>query len=137
MTAQAGALVLIKIGDGEVSESFTTLGGLRTSSIIVNNQLLETSNVSTGAWRQLQDVSGIRTVTITGTGLFTDSVSEEIMRGVAFNGNIHNYQFIFANGDSITGAFLVEEYERSGNIDDAETYRISLQSAGNISFAAV
>ncbi len=136
MPTQNGSLVLIKIGDGAMSETFTTIGGLRTSRMELNNQALDASNVDSGAWRQLLSSAGIRTMTISGTGLFTDAASEETLRGYAFAGSVHNYRLIFANGDRIDGAFLVASYERSGNENSEEIYALTLVSAGTITFTA-
>jgi TP901-1 family phage major tail protein len=73
-------------------------------------------------------------MSISGTGIFTDAASEETLRGYAFAGTGNNYQFIFGNGDYITGTFVVTSYERSGNYDAEETYAITLESAGTITF---
>ncbi len=134
MTAQKGALVLIKIGNGGGPETFATIGGMRTSRLTVNNRAIDSSNKDSGVWRQLLSNGGIRTMSISGTGIFTDAVSEELLRGYAFAGTVNNYQFVFANGDYITGSFLVTSYERSGNYDAEETYALTLESAGAISF---
>lgn len=137
MTAQNGALVLIKIGDGAMTESFTTIGGLRTSSMVLNNQMLESTNVSTGQWKQLLNNSGIQSVSLSGSGLFTDSVAEDMMRQNALSSIIGNYRFYFANGDYMTGPFKVASYERSGNHNSEEIYSLILESAGTITFTAI
>lgn len=136
MTAQKGSLVLIKVGDGAGSETFTTIGGLRTSRFSINNQSVDATNKDSGAWRRLLDGAGIRSVSLSGTGIFTDSTAEETVRSYAFSNTIKNYKFFFANGDSITGAFQITSYERSGNYDGEETYALSLASAGAITFTA-
>lgn len=137
MSAKKGSLVLIKIGNGGIPEIFTTVGGLRTSRIAINSQLLNTTNIESSAWRQLLNSAGQRSVSINGSGAFTDAASEEILRSKAFSGSIANYQFVFSNGDYITGPFLVGFYERSGDYDAEETFSITLESAGNVVFTAV
>ena len=136
MTAQNGALVLIKVGNGASPEVFTTVGGLRTSKLTLNNHALDATNVESGAWKQLLGNAGVSSIFIHGTGLFTNSSAEETLRGYAFAGSASNYKFIFANGNNITGAFMVTEYERSGNHDGEEMYSLTLESAGTITFAA-
>ena len=117
-------------------EVFTTIGGLRTSKITLNNHVLDTTNVESGAWRPLLGGAGISAISIQGSGLFTNSAAEETFRGYAFANSANNYKFIFANGNNITGAFMVTDYERSGNHDGEEMYSITLESAGTITFAA-
>ena len=135
MTAQNGALVLIKVGDGGSPETFTTIGGLRTSAIRLNNQILNATTLESGAWRQLAG-SGISAMSISGNGMFTDAASEGTVRGYAFAASVNNYQFFFANGDYVTGAFQVTAYERSGDINAEETFALTLESAGSITFTS-
>lgn len=136
MSAQKGSLVLLKVGNGaSPTEAFTTVGGLRTSRLTLNHQPVDTTNKDSGAWKQLLSGAGVRSVSIGGTGVFTDAASEETVRGYAFAGSINNYRFYFANGNYIAGAFHISSYERAGNHDGEETYSLTLESAGSISFA--
>jgi TP901-1 family phage major tail protein len=136
MTAFSGTLVLIKIGNGATTEVFTTIGGLRTSEMTINHQALDATNIESGLWRKLQGSSGILSMSITGSGLFTGASSEETLRGYVFTGATANYQFIFANGSYITGPFIITRYQRSGDYNEEEVYSISAQSAGTLIFSA-
>ncbi len=128
--------MLIKVGDGGDPEYFNTIGGLRLSSMQLNTQLLDASHVASGQWRLLLGDAGIRYVMISGGGRFTDSNAEETVRGYAFASSVNNYQFIFANGDRLSGPFQTASYERSGHYDTEETYVLTLESAGSILFTA-
>ena len=136
MVAFAGKDVVLKIGDGEVSETFTTLGGLKNCNIKVNQSVIEKANVDSGVWRTVLNGAGIRHITIAGEGIFTDSANEEILRAHAFNGTVSNFQCHFGNGDYLQGSFLVRQYQRTGDMPTIETYRIILESAGIISYTA-
>ena len=135
MTAQNGALVLIKVGNGGSPEIFSTIGGLRTSRMVLNHAVLDATNRESGPWKQLLGNAGINSLTIEGTGLFTNSASEETLRGYAFANSANNYTFIFANGNNVSGPFMVTAYERSGNYDEEEIYQLTLESAVTIAFA--
>lgn len=135
MTAQKGSLVLLKVGDGATpTETFTTVGGLRTTSITHNNQTVDATNKDSGAWRELLDGAGTRSVSISGSGVFTDSAAEETVRGYAMSSSVNNYELHFGNGDKLSGAFQITSYQRAGSYNDAETYSITLASAGQVSF---
>jgi TP901-1 family phage major tail protein len=137
MTAQKGSLVLLKVGNGATpTETFTTVGGLRTTSFTHNNQTVDATNKDSGAWRELLDGAGTRAIAISGSGIFTDAASEETVRGFAMNNQIKNYQMTFGNGDSLTGAFQITSYQRAGNYNNEETYSLSLASAGPVTFTA-
>ncbi len=135
MTAQKGSLVLLKVGDGATpTETFTTVGGLRTTNFTHNNQTVDATNKDSGAWRELLDGAGTRSVSISGSGVFTDSAAEETVRGYAMNNAINNYELTFGNGDKLSGPFQITSYQRAGSYNDAETYSITLASAGQVSF---
>lgn len=136
MPAASGALVLIKIGNGEDPEVFTTIGGMRTSELSIDNQLLDASHIEGGNWRILQNESGIQSVSISGSGIFVDSTEEENVRISAFANTIKNYRFIFANADSIQGPFRILSYQRKGDHNNPEAYNLTLESAGPITFTA-
>ncbi len=134
MVAHKGSLMLIKVGDGALDESFSTLGGLRASSLTLNQAVMDTSCVGGGQWRQLISDAGMRALAIEGTGMFTDAASEELARGYAFSGSAHQFQLYFGNGDFVQGAFIISMYARSGTHASEEVYALRLESAGDINF---
>ncbi|MGE3714352.1 MAG: phage major tail protein, TP901-1 family [Alphaproteobacteria bacterium] len=134
MAAQKGSLLLLKVGDGGEPESFTTIGGLRTNSLTHNNQTVDTTNKDSGAWRQLLQGAGLRSVSLTGSGVFTDSATEETVRGYAMANEIRNYQMTFGNGDVLEGPFHITAYQRAGSYNNEETYSLTLVSAGTVTF---
>ena len=136
MAAQKGALFLLKVGDGGGPETFTTVGGLKTASFNINTASVDVTNMSSNGMRELLAGAGIQTMSLSGNGVFTDSAAEETVRANAAANSIDNYQLVAANGDTWQGAFLITSYQRSGNFDGAETFTISLESSGAITFTA-
>lgn len=135
MTAQKGESVVLKVGNGATpTEIFIEIGGLRDISLRLNNDAIESNNLTSGKYRRLISQSGISSMAISGKGYFTDSTSEETLRGYAFSGTSNNFEISFGNGDKISGAFVIKNYERSGNWASQEDYSIILQSAGGILF---
>jgi predicted secreted protein len=47
-----------------------------------------------------------------------------------------HYQLVFGNADTIDGSFKITSYERSGEFNGEETYSITLESSGQITFTA-
>lgn len=134
---QKGSLVLLKIGNGgSPSESFTTIGGMRTTQLNVNRQPVNDGDVESGAWRSLMSGAGAASVRIRGAGLFADDAAQDTLLTKALNGAGANYRFCFANGDILSGAFIVTAYERSGSMSDAEGFTVTLESAGAPSFTS-
>jgi TP901-1 family phage major tail protein len=131
MPAQKGRDFLLNVWNGS---AYVTVGGLRSNSLTVNNRPLDASNKGTGDWRTLLAGAGVRSLSLSASGVFEDSASEEIVRAAAFAGTTLNCQLAFGNGDRITGLFLITSYERGGDYDREETYTLGLESAGAVAY---
>lgn len=131
MVAYSGNLVLLKIKQGK---SYEVMGGMRTTRFLLNNQIIDATHKESGKWRELLDEVGVSSVSITGSGIFTNKSSEQIVRDIAFKNKKAEFLLTFGNGDQMEGKFIVSTYERSGNVSEEETYNISLESAGEVNY---
>lgn len=137
MTVNKAELLLLKIGDGvSPAETFSTLGGLRSTRMAINRQPVTNSDVSSQGWRALAERAGTASVRIQGSGVFSNSAADEVLRAQVMSGLIANYMLCFGNGGVMSGAFLVSGYERSGKMGEMEGFSITLESAGSVSYAA-
>ncbi len=132
MVAQKGSLMLIKVGDGQEVENFTTIGGLRVSSMVLNHAAIDAGCVGSGPWRQLMSAAGVCDMRIEGGGMFTDSAAEQLVEGYAFAGSANHFRLYSGNGDYVQGPFIVTMYARSGHVDTEEMYSLRLESAGDV-----
>lgn len=138
MSANKGNLLLLKVGDGgSPAENFTTVGGLRNARIQLNNRALDHSGPEKGSWQALLSGAGRQSLVVQGSGLFTDTAAEEMFRGYAFARSVNNYEIYFGNGDHVAGPFMITAYERSGEVSREENFRVSLISAGEITYQPV
>lgn len=110
------------------------MGGLRTTNFTHNNQTVDATNKDSGAWRELLDGAGTRSVSISGSGVFTDSAAEETVRGYAMENSVKNFELTFGNGDKLSGPFQITSYQRAGSYSDVETYSLTLSSGGQVTF---
>ena len=134
MTTQNGSLVLLKIGYGVCPEQYVTIGGMRTTRFLLNNQLIDSSHQESGKWRHLLIGAGISAVSISGAGVFTDAGSETMLRQHAFTNRGANFCICFGNGDTLIGIFMISSYERLGNYGEEEGYNLTLESAGEVEY---
>jgi len=137
MAAQKGASLLLKVGDGASPESFTTIGGLRSTSITLNDEAVDVTNKDSAGQRELLADGGIHTISISGSGVFTDSASETTLRGKMDASTFTNFQVIVPDFGTYTGAFMVSSLEYAGEFNGEVTYSVSLESSGSITFATV
>ena len=119
-----------------------TIGGLRSTSMTINGEAVDITSKDSNAFissgndkaRDLLQGGGIRSMSITASGVFTDSSTENNIRGFAFDGAIQNYDLIFSDGSKISGAFLITSYERAGEFNGEETYSVTLESSNTITY---
>ncbi|XBQ16287.1 MAG: phage major tail protein, TP901-1 family [Oceanicaulis sp.] len=135
MTAQAGKDLLLKIGDGQLSQSFTAVAGLRAKTISLNARAIDVTHAdSPGRWRELIEGAGLRSASVTGAGIFVDSAADETVRAVFFDQARRDWQVVIPHFGVLEGPFLVTALEYSGRHDGEATYSLSLASAGQLSF---
>ena len=139
MTAQTGKALLLKVGNGDgPPETFTSVAGLRAKQVQFNAQTVDVTNADTsGGWRELLATAGIRSVAITGNGIFKDAASDETVRGIFFNEALANWQIVIPSFGTIAGAFQITALEYAGSYDGAVTFTITLQSSGAITFTSL
>lgn len=137
MGAQNGKDLLIKI-DIDGLGNFTTVAGLRATRISFNAETVDvTSLESAGGWRELLAGAGVKTASISGSGVFKDEATDARMREVFFGGLTPDYQVIVPDFGTVQGRFMISALEYAGRHDGEATYELALASAGALSFAAV
>ena len=119
-----------------------TIGGLRSTSMTINGEMVDVTDKDANAFissgndkaRILLQGGGVRSMSLSASGVFTDSSTENILRGFAFDGAIQNYDLVFSDGSKISGAFLITSYERAGEFNGEETYSVTLESSNTITY---
>src|SRR6056297_504425 len=140
MAKQLGRALLVKIGDGEVSETFTNLCGLNSKSLTINNSAIDvtTPDCTTpeGAlWTET--LAGLKNVSVSGDGFFEDSAAEARMNTVAMqNDNQANFEIVVPDFGTYAGAFRLTSFEFGGETEGGVTYSVSLESTGVVTFTA-
>lgn len=135
MAAEKGRAFILKIGSSAVPEVFTTIGGMRATSLQINNELVDITSKSSGGWREILGGAGTRVIAVAGSGVFTDSSAETTFQQKAMTGAVSNYQIMFESGAYFEGPFFAANLEYSGDHNGERTYSLRLESAGAISFA--
>ncbi|QDP61060.1 MAG: putative tail tube protein [Prokaryotic dsDNA virus sp.] len=137
MAGQKGSELLVKVGNGGSPESFTTVGGLRDTSISINQEMLDITNKDSARVRTLLAQSGVKSFSISGSGVFTDSASEATVIGTLDASSFTNYQFLVPDFKTFTGAFQLTAVEYAGSYTGEVTYSLTWESAGAITIASV
>lgn len=136
MTAQRGKDFLLKIDEG--GSVFSTVAGMRSKRIAFNTETVDVTNAqSAGRWRELLDGCGMQRASVSGSGIFKDASSDELLRTAFFNSQTPQFQIVIPDFGVITGAFQIVSLEYTGNYNNEINFDISLESAGVISFGGV
>ena len=145
MAAQKGLDVLMKI---DISGTKTTIGGLRSTSITLNDESVDITNKDSLGTRTLLAGAGVNSLSVSGSGVFTDSAAEVAVRTAfaaqqnttdgssAQTAAFESFEFIIPNLGTYTGAFQITSLEYAGEYNGEATYSMSFESAGYITFAA-
>jgi TP901-1 family phage major tail protein len=137
MSAQHGKDLLLKLGDGGSPETFSAVAGLRAKTISLNARSVDaTDSDSPSAWRELMPGAGVKSASISGSGLFKDAASDAAVRSAFFQQSADNWQIVIPDFGVLSGAFLIASLEYSGRFDGEAQYAITLASAGELSFGA-
>lgn len=132
MGAEKGSAFLLKVGDGGDPVGFTTVAGLRTTQMTVNGAMVEITSKDSGGWRELLSGAGVRSVSVSGAGVFTGSAAEARVKGNALTGVLDDYRLSFESGETITGRFLVTRLDYAGDYNGERSYTIALESSGAV-----
>ncbi|MCF8484793.1 MAG: phage major tail protein, TP901-1 family [Rhodobacteraceae bacterium] len=137
MAVQSGKDLLIKMdmtGDG----LFETVAGLRATRISFNAEAVDvTSLESAGGWRELLAGAGVKSASISGSGVFRDANTDERARQIFFDGEVPEFQVIIPDFGVVEGLFQITSIEYAGSHNGEATYELSLASAGALTFTAL
>ena len=137
MSAQKGKDLLIKIGNGATPEVFTTVAGLRATTLAFNAQNVDVTNSdSADMWRELLAGAGVKSATISGSGVFKDAASDAALRTAFFNQALCNWQIVIPDFGTVSGPFKLASLQYEGPYDGELKLSLSLASAGALAFMA-
>ena len=132
MSAERGSAFLLKVGKGVSTPVYQTVAGLRTTQLSINGELVAITSKDSGGWRELLSGAGVRSVSVSGAGIFTGSAAEVRVKGNALSGAIDDYRLSFESGETLSGRFLVTKLDYAGDYNGERSYTLSLESSGPV-----
>lgn len=136
----SGRNILIKRSNGNSPETFTTIAALRDTKFQHTEKEVDTTSKDDAGKRSLLSGNVLLAMTVTGTGVFTDSTTLASVRADFLAGLHKNYEMWLADGVATvgggryTGTFRVTSMEESGTFDGEINYSLTFVSDGNIAF---
>ena len=132
MGAEKGSAFLLKVGDGGEPPAYATVAGMRTTQMSVNGEAVNVTSKDSGGWRDLLSGAGVRSVSVSASGIFTGSAAELRVKGHALAGTLDDYELSFESGERLRGRFLVTRLDYSGDYNGERNYALSLESSGAV-----
>ena len=103
----------------------------------MNDEMVDITNKDTGRARTILAQGGTTSMTVTGSGVFTDTPSETTLRSKFDESGTTNFQFLVPNFGTFTGGFRLTTLEYGGEFNGEVTYSFTFESSGSITFATV
>lgn len=130
--ALKGSAVLLKKGTASAG---TTVGGMRTTSWTINSETVDVTSVdNTNRWRELLAEAGIKNMSITMSGVLDSVATHQALVTDMIAQTVDAYGLIVADFGYFDGSFQISNVEGSGEYNGEETYSITLESGGDITF---
>ena len=137
MAVQSGKDLLVKL-DMTGSGTFETIAGLRATRVAFNAETVDvTSLESQGGWRELLAGAGVKSASISGSGVFRDASTDARARQIFFDGEVPGFQVIIPSFGVIQGPFQITAVEYSGSHNGEATYELTMASAGALTFTVL
>ena len=131
MSAKLGRDLLLRVDSGD---GFKTVAGLRTKSVRFNAQTVDVTDSGSDGWTELLPRAGIRSVSVTGSGVFRSRESDAAIRAAFFAGDSLDAQMILPGFGTISAPLMVTSLSYGGTFKGEATFEIGLASTGAASF---
>ena len=111
-----------------IKRNDTVIGGLRTKTLTINNEPVDTTSDDDSAARSLLEQPGEKHIDLSGEGVFKDDALVEAAVG---NGSlIDTWTIELPNGAEITSEYFLNSIEIEGEYQDAVELSLEAQSSG-------
>jgi len=114
-------------------EAFTTVGGLRSKTFSFSADGIDVSNHGSNQWKQILDEAGMKSVALSGSGVYTSAANYRAVESAALAGTVTCFLVIeVLTGRIYVGCFKISSFEVGGEYDGDATFSISLDSAAEV-----
>ena len=145
MAQKSGRELLIKMGNGAVSETFTTICGFDARSFVLNNNFVDTTvpdcNTPSGTVYE-SGVYGVQSLVFSGSGKFDNDTAGLALANAARLQSTNsgysglNYQVIVPGWGTFQGVFVIESLNLSGAKEGNMDFEATFRSSGAPTFTA-
>ena len=118
--------------------STTLIAAMRSTSFTIQGAAVDvTDKSSSGQYRELLAGAGVVSVSISAKGLLSGAAQTQTLVTRALSRSVDNYRIVFDNGDILEGSFQLVQFEAAGDYNGEQTYQLSFESGGSLTFTTV
>ena len=137
MANQGGKLATLSV-ESSTPTVYLAVGGLRAKSCRMNGAAIDvTDSDSTDLWTELLSGGGVKSMELSGSGVFEDDAAIERVRSLFIVGTIEDWRFTIPSWQQIDCPMHIASLEIDSPHDNAVAFSISLQSSGKPTFTAI
>ena len=114
----------------------SSITGVQTKSVSINNEPLDTSDDNANGWREQLATVGSKAVDFSLDGLLKNLELVQAILQDTDSSQIYALSLTWPDGAVMTGEFLLVTMEESGENNGLTTYSSSWQSSGQVTFTA-
>ena len=124
-------------GTGTMDDVYSVIGGIRSKTFTINAEAIDITNADSCEWREILDSAGLRTMSLSGSGVFENGLIISNLRTAILANTLTDFEMIIdSDGDKFSGSFKITSLEYAGEYNAEATYSISMESSGTISYTA-
>ena len=134
ITSASGRNFQIQVASPSISPStYVSIGGLRDTSMTINNNPVDITNVLSNGFSEWDPDGGIQNLTISTSGIMDSrTTGAQILYKAARDRVLIECKIVSGHGDTLYTTCVINSFERTGNYQDAEQFSCSLTSHGNV-----
>lgn len=130
----------MSVGIGVIGrEVIMTIGGQsilgeQTKALSVNNEMLDTTDSSSGGWAEAMAISGLKTIELSFSGTVKNL---ELLRAIMTSGSqMYAVLLTYTDGSTVAGDVFLQSYSETGEMNGLYTFDASCQFSGQPVFTA-
>lgn len=132
-TATSGKLVLLKI-ETDTPGTFVPVMSARNNSFSVNHSTVDVTTKLDEGWTSILSGGGVTTLETSVSGIYLNTAYDKKLRGYGVTGEQFEAEIVLGSGDKFAGTFICTKMQVGGEYNNAETYDLSLQNVGAVTF---
>lgn len=136
MVAQCGAAIIISIKDA--AGSIKAVAGLRNKRFTMNAEAVDITNSdSVGRWREYLDGCGVRSIDVSGDGVFLDDEGAAVCVDMVMSNSIRDATVFIPGLGTFETRLKMTQCEFQGAHSGEATYSVAAGSAGVVTYTGV